>query len=196
MSMAMGRTELRRRPRASSAAPALGPVQRREVYGHTVATEDRGHNHLARLCKRVHGLFNDGRVDLEERCTCLDELRPRVEDMALVGELTENMQDAGLGALGRAGGDAEMAGDLVRRLEPYAEDVDGEPVRVLLHDGDGAVLVLLVDLDGEGGRDAVGLEEDHHVLDLLLLHPRLGDPLAADRAYAFHLPEANAASAR
>ena len=100
------------------------------------------------------------------------------------------MKDPRLGALRRGRGDAELRGDLVGALEADAEDVDRELVGVLLDDRDRAILVGFVDAYGVRRGHAVGLEEEHHVLDAPLLDPRRRDALAADGADPFDLGEA------
>ena len=61
------------------------------------------------------------------------------------------MDNAGLSSYLRSGVDAHVAGDPIRRLEPYAADVQCQPVRVVLDHGDGLVTVGFVDFDGVGG---------------------------------------------
>ncbi|MNS81482.1 hypothetical protein D3C72_1151960 [compost metagenome] len=73
------------------------------------------------------------------------------------------------------GGHAEGLGYFVGGLEADAPDVLGQAVGVVADHLDGVVAVGLEDLDREGRRDAVGLQEEHHFLDALLILPGLGD---------------------
>jgi hypothetical protein len=110
--------------------------------------------------------------------------------MPLVREGRQDVKDARLGAQGRGRPDPELRSNLVGALEADPQDVDGEAVGVLAYNRDRAIPVLLVDARGVRGRDAVRLEEHHHVLDLPLLDPRAGDALAAHRTDPLDLDEA------
>ncbi len=107
--------------------------------------------------------------------------------MPAVAPLPQQVERAGLQALRRVLRDAELGGDLVRRLEADAVDVGGQPVGVLLHQLRGVGAVGLVDLDRVVGGDPVRLEEDHHLLDLPLLLPGAHDLLASFGADPLHL---------
>lgn len=97
--------------------------------------------------------------------------------MALVGGLRQRVLQARLDALRTVVRDADGLGDLVGGEEADAPDVGREPVRLVLHDGDGGVAVLLVDAHGDGRGHLDGLEEEHDLLDGLLFLPGVGDLL-------------------
>ena len=91
--------------------------------------------------------------------------------MSFIGELVEHIEDARLSAQGRVLCKTEILSNFVGCNEPDSEDVRGETIRVFFHDLDGLVAVLLEDLRGVPGTDAVTLQEDHHLTDLLLVRP-------------------------
>jgi hypothetical protein len=72
-------------------------------------------------------------------------------------------------------GDAEALGDRVGGLEADAPDVGGQPVRLAADHVDRLVPVGLVDPHRQRRGDTNALQEDHHLLDRLLLLPRTGD---------------------
>jgi hypothetical protein len=119
------------------------------------------------------GFFDYGRLDFQDRNRPLHQLLARAKDVPFIRQLVKHVQHSRLGPPGGIGGNAEFFGNLVRRLETDPEDVHREPVWVFFYDGDGPLAVLRVDLHGVGRRDAVGLEKDHHRLDLALLRPCL-----------------------
>ncbi len=86
--------------------------------------------------------------------------------------------------------DADRRGDRVGGLEADAPDVRGQLVGLLLDGVDRFVAVFLVDLHRQGRGDADALQEDHDLLDGLLLGPRVLDARAALRAEAGNLDEA------
>ena len=110
--------------------------------------------------------------------------------VAVVGGLRQRVGEAGLDALGAVLGDADGSGDRVGGLEADAPHVGGEFVRLLLDGLFRFVAVLLVDLHREGRGDADALQEDHDLLDRLLLGPGVLDARAALRAEARDLDEA------
>ena len=66
-------------------------------------------------------------------------------------------------------------GDRVRGLEPDPPHVGRQPVRLMAHDGDRRVAVLLVDPHRQRRGHPDALQEDHHLLDRLLFGPGGGD---------------------
>ncbi len=103
--------------------------------------------------------------------------------MAVVAECAERITQSGLEAFRRVHGEAHLLRDLVRRLEADAVDVLRQPVGIVAHDGECLVRILLVNLHRQPGADAVALQEDHDLLDVLLLLPGARDlrrPLIAD----------------
>ena len=110
--------------------------------------------------------------------------------VAVVGGLGQGVGEAGLDALGAVARDADRRGDRVGGLEADAPDVRGQLVGLLLDGADRFVAVLLVDLHREGRGDADALQEDHDLLDGLLLGPRVLDARAAFRAEAGNFDQA------
>ena len=109
--------------------------------------------------------------------------------MAVVGCLGQGVGQAGLDPLRAVPGDADRGGDGVRGLEADAPHVRGQPVRLGSHHGDGRVTVLLVDPDRQRRRHPDALQEDHHLLDRLLLGPRGGDHRGALGSQAVDLDQ-------
>ena len=95
--------------------------------------------------------------------------------MPVVGRLGQGVGQAGLDPLRAVPGDADRGGDRVRGLEPDAPHVRGQPVRLGPHHAYRRVAVFLVDPHGQRRRHPDALEEDHHLLDRLLLGPGGGD---------------------
>ncbi len=86
--------------------------------------------------------------------------------------------------------DAQPHGDRIRRFEPDAADILGQPVRIFRHDLHGIVTVSLVDAYRTGSADAVRMQEDHNLTDDLLLRPRGDDTLRPARPDAVHFAKA------
>src|SRR5262249_61650798 len=102
----------------------------------------------------------------------------------VVGGLGQGVGQAGFDPLGAVGRDADRGGDRVGSLEADAPDVGRQAVRVLLDGLDGFVAVFLVDLHRQRRRDADALQEDHYLLDRLLLGPGSRDPFGTLGAQA------------
>ena len=143
-----------------------------------------------RSCKLPDGLLDHKAIDSQDLLGLLDEAHARGVDVPLVGLLAKRVEHAGRGTPGRVGGDAQPGRDPVGALESDAVDLLGEAVGIFPDRRDGAAAVGLVDLDGVCGGDPVGLEKDHHVLDLSLFRPRLADRLGPDRSDPLHFGEA------
>jgi hypothetical protein len=110
--------------------------------------------------------------------------------VAVVGGLGQGVGEAGLDPLGAVARDADRRGDRIGGLETDPPDVRGQPVGLLLNGADRFVAVFLVDLHRQGRGDADALQEDHDLLDGLLLGPRVLDAGAAFRAEAGDFDEA------
>jgi hypothetical protein len=95
--------------------------------------------------------------------------------MAVLGGLRERELQAGLDPLGTVVGDTQAAGELVGGLEPDPPHVGGQPIRFAADHLDGLIPVGLVDPHPQRGRHPNALQEDHHLLDGLLLGPGGGD---------------------
>ncbi len=122
-------------------------------------------------------------LDLQECLAPFHERRVGEEEVPLGGGLLQDEQNPGLGPPRGVRLHTHRPGDAVRGLEADAEDVGGEPVRVLLEHRDRLVAVALVDLDGESLADPVPLEEEHDLPDLALRvpgRPDLGDLCLAE----------------
>jgi hypothetical protein len=107
----------------------------------------------------------------------------------VVGQFRERVGHAGLHARRGVGRQPQVAGDLVGGLEAHAPDVAGHPVGILLHHLQRVVAVGLVDFDGQPGGDAVALQEQHHLADVLLLLPGFGDGGRPLGPHAQRLPQ-------
>ena len=108
--------------------------------------------------------------------------------MSLVGQLVKDVEDAGLGQERRVFVEAKLLRDFVCSDEAYAENIVGQPVRILLNHGNGFVFILLVDFRSVSGADPMGLKKQHDGADFFLLFPRLTDHADALRAdtWNFH----------
>ncbi len=104
--------------------------------------------------------------------------------MALISRLGQQVGERRHGAVGRVGRDAQLAGDLVGGLEADAAHVARQPVRGLADHPHGVVAVLAVDVEAERGRDIVLGQEEHDLLDGLLLLPGSADGAGAHGADA------------
>lgn len=135
-------------------------------------------------------LDDEAGVDLEELHRVGDEPLFGEVAVALVGGLRKGVLEARLDALRAVVRDADGLGDLVGGEETDAPDVGGEAVRLVLDDGDRRVAVLLVDAHRDRRGHLDGLEEEHDLLDRLLLLPGLGDLLGAFGAEPGNLDEA------
>ena len=178
-----GAASRRWRPAASA---RLGAVQARlvdrglaRVVGHRGVDRD-----LARAREPVDGRVRRLLGQIEQRRRLLHQARARQVDVAAARLLVEHVADARLGPGRRVARHAERGGQPVGRQEADSPDVEGEPVGVLAHARDRRRAVTLVDARRERGRDAVALQEDHH-----LAHLTLGVPGGMDRARP-HLPDA------
>ena len=154
--------------------PILGAVQRLE-------------DDLLHVGQGHQGLLHQSGGRFEELLRFLDQGLARQVDVPPVRALAQEVKRAGLDALRRRGRDAQVLGDLVRRLEADAVDVRRQAVGILPYQPGGLGAVGLVDFDGVVGGDAVGLEEDHDFFDLPLLLPGAEDLLPAFGADPFHL---------
>ncbi len=99
------------------------------------------------------------------------------------------MQESGLNPPGRGRRNAQTHGDPVGGLEADPEYVEGEAVRVLLDHRDRLVPVGLPDPGREGGRDSVGLEENHQISNFALLDPGFSDRRAPEGSHTLDLQE-------
>ena len=85
---------------------------------------------------------------------------------------------------------AEGLGDAVGGFEAHAVNIPRQAVGVAAHHAEGLVAVLLVDLDRQVGADAVAVQEEHDLFDLLLLIPGKGDQAGALGADIRHFAQA------
>ena len=72
---------------------------------------------------------------------------------------------------------ANLHGQFIRRAEADAPDVVRQFIRVGPHLFDGTVAVSFVNANRAGRADAVALQEDHDITDVLLFMPTLADAL-------------------
>ena len=170
----------------------LGAIEARLVHGRRARVIDDG-----RVDGEVAGPGQavDRRVDLlvrqiEQRRRPLHQARPRHEHVSVAGLLVERVAHPGLSARGRVARDAQRRRQLVRRQESDPPHVEGEAVRVLAHARDGRRPVPLVNARREGGRDAVALQEHHHLAHLALRAPGRADGARPRRPDPRHLADA------
>src|SRR5262245_8947973 len=97
--------------------------------------------------------------------------------VAILGKLLEDMPHTSLSPNHRVSWNPESLRQRIRRLETNAVDVEGQAVRILLDAGNRLVAVGLVDTDGSGSANAMGVEEDHNLSNDFLGFPRLNDSL-------------------
>jgi hypothetical protein len=115
--------------------------------------------------------LDSGLLGFQQFHTGIHELVTVGIDVALVGKLVEGVEDTAAATALVVLAIAHLLCDGVGGLEADAPDVVGKTVGVGLHLVDALLAVGLVYLGGIGGTDTVSLEEDHHVLDVELLHP-------------------------
>ncbi len=82
---------------------------------------------------------------------------------------------------------AQFLGYAVRDPESDTPHLGRQPIGILLHDRHCAVSIMAVNAVGIGGGDSVPLQEEHDMLDALLLGPALTDLLQFCRRYAGNL---------
>jgi hypothetical protein len=124
--------------------PDLGPVQGGQVepgFALRCFPDDRLLGH-----RRLHRLFDDQLVDLDELRGVFDDAGLRVADVALAGQVLKRVLDGGPGPVGTVAVDPQLGRQFIGGLEADAPDVVGQPVRVLLDLGDGFLAVGAVDL--------------------------------------------------
>ncbi len=109
--------------------------------------------------------------------------------MTVIGRLRQRVLQTRLHPFGAVVRDPDRLRDRVRGLEADAPDVRRQLVRTVLDHRDRRVTVLLVDPHRDRRGDADPLEEQHHLLDRLLLGPRGGDLRGAFRAEAGDLDQ-------
>ena len=175
--------ELSRRP----GGEAADPRRNRPLGGVEARQEDAS--------RAAHRVGDDGPLGqlepdgaLDERLGNLEQLRGGREQLglgepavAIVHRDGQRVADPGPRPHHRGLLDPQRAGDLVRRQEPDAVDVGGEPIRVLGDDRDGLGAVRPEDADRARGAHPVRVEEDHDLADRLLVPPGGHDPLRAQQ---------------
>jgi hypothetical protein len=128
-------------------------------------------------------------VHLEQLHGVGDQPLLRQVAVPLVGRLRQRVLEPGLHPVGAVVRDADGLGDAVGGEEADAPHVGGQPVGLVAHHRDRGVAVLLVDAHRDRGGHPHSLEEDHHLLDRLLLLPRRADQLRPLRAEPGHLDQ-------
>ncbi len=151
----------------------------------------------ARVDRRLAGARQtvDRRVghrlgDAEQARRLAREALARHEHVALAGRFFQHVAHAGGDAHRRLLFDAQRRRELVGRQKADAPHVERQPVGVLAHARDRGRAVALVDARRERRRDAVALQEHHHLAHLALAGPRLADRSRARRADAGDLADA------
>lgn len=112
------------------------------------------------------------------RCA-LQEKFLRGVDMLVIDHFIRGKYDAGFDAGGMIRGQPQGLRDAIGGLEVNPVNVPLQLIGILLDGFQGFVAVGLVDLDRQVGADPVTMQEDHDLLDLLLLLPGFGDATSA-----------------
>ena len=115
--------------------------------------------------------LDSGFLGFQQFHTGIHELITVGIDVTLVGKLVEGIEDTAAATPHVVLAVSHLLCDGVGGLEADAPDVVGKAVGVGLHLVDALLAVGLIYLGGIGGTDTIALEEDHHVLDVELLHP-------------------------
>jgi hypothetical protein len=162
----------------------LGPVERDQpdrpprslpdVWGHGGSREGLGDHALLghQLLQAASGELG---VDVEQLGCLGDQLGLGQVAVAVLSRLRQGELQAGPDPLGAVVRDAQAAGELVGGLEPDPPHVGGQPIRLPADNLDGVVAVGLVDPHPKRGGHPHPLQEDHDLLDGLLLGPGGGD---------------------
>ena len=138
----------------------------------------------------VEALRHDRPVDPEQLGRLVDEAVLGEGAVPIGLQLAEGVQEAGVDALRAGGGQAEVARDLVGGQEAHALDLAADAVGLGGQDVPRALPVGLDDAQAEGVRDAVRLQEHHHLAQAALLVPRRLDRLGALGPDALDLAQA------
>jgi hypothetical protein len=110
--------------------------------------------------------------------------------MPLLGRLPQSEQQAGGQAARVGGGEAGLRGDAVGGLEAHPAKLRRQPEGIPAQQGHGAPAVAPGDAHGQGRADAVAVEEDHDLPQVLLGLPGGADIRPAPGSDAGHLGEA------
>ena len=95
--------------------------------------------------------------------------------MSFVCQFAESIVDAALAASEIVLLVSHLGGDSVCRLESYAPDVVGQSVWIGFDCIYALFAVLFVYLRSKGSAYSIALQEEHHILDILLLLPTVTD---------------------
>ncbi len=173
----------------------LRAVERDQVDGGHAVVEprdgDRVADHAALAHQLLEARLGECRAHAEDLGRLGDQLRLGEVAVAGLAGLREGEAQPGLDPLRAVVADAEPLGDPVGGLEADAPHVRREPVGLLGDDLDGLVPVQPIDPHGQGGRHPHALQEDHDLLDGLLLLPGLldhGRALGAEPRHAVQAP--------
>src|SRR5215813_8828817 len=110
--------------------------------------------------------------------------------VTVFGKLLQDVTDASLGPDARVPGNPQSLRQGIGGLEANAVDIERQPIRILLDAGNSLVAVGLVDTDGSGSANAMGVEEDYNLPDHFLGLPRFDDALFAFGANAVKFGQA------
>ena len=95
--------------------------------------------------------------------------------MPIVGGLVEHVHQAGFDARGVFGRKPQRLGDPVCGFETDAIDISCQAIGIGLHNVQGFIAILFINLDRQVGAHPMTVQEKHDLLDLLLLFPGGGD---------------------
>ena len=178
----------------AAASDGLGAVERHQIHRRDRPAADARVGH--RFADHPLGGGQLGQAGADQVGGHAEDLRGVGEQVRLgqvavpvVGGLGQRVLDAGLHPLRAVVRDPDRLGDRVGGLEPDPPHLGGQPVRLVAHHRDRRVAVLLVDPHRQRGGHPDALQEDHHLLDGLLLLPRPPDHRRAFRAQPGHLDQ-------
>ena len=103
--------------------------------------------------------------------------------MAIICKTIQNINNAGLGPQFRIFWKSKLFGNPVCNYKADTKNIHAEAIGVLLHKGNGSIVVSLVYFRGISGADTMGLQKQHDLTNLLLVFPGLldqGDPFCPD----------------
>ena len=165
-------------PQQGGGQRGLGPVKRHQIHCRDPRAADAGDgftDHPLGRGEVGQAAADQIRGHPEDRRGVGKQVRLGQVAVAVVGGLRQRVLNAGLHPPGAVVRDPHRLRDGVGGPEADPPHLGGQPVRLMPNDGDGPVAVLLVDPHRQRGGHPDALQEDHHLLDGLLLLPRLPD---------------------
>ena len=131
------------------------------------------------LAFELNSLLNDRERNFQEGRRRLNQLLMMHGTMAIFGKFLEDMTDTSLSTDHGVTWNAQPLSQGICGLEANAVNVEGQAIGILLDPGNGFVAIGLVNADGAGRTNAMGVQEDHDLADDLLRRPGFHHPLFA-----------------